>query len=317
MRFDIKNDLRDANRSVQGKKYNHLITRRHSPLSHNSIKLAGNVKPIPYPQSVITNYAPNSFFPENLNTFFITSISNGITYYYVQSAKPYGSGDYYNAVPSVSDNMLKFNGNITKDSSVLILNEYYTSNTATNEQSTLIRCFEKVGDNMITTSSIDISANEAVTILSDDGDRLGVCYKDNENRLGFRTYTFKLAGNFWDLVNDQFLFQAVNAELIDIDIKSDTQLSTITISYKQNNIGYTHIFSIDSLGNLTPRNNVIVNNGSFDKISSAPAVTDTEDFILISTLTEKTTIYEISIVKYDYINNQYVQTDSTYQEVNK
>jgi hypothetical protein len=211
--------------------------------------------------------------------------------------------------------MLKFNGNITKDSSVLILNEYYTSNSSTNEQSTLIRCFEKVGDNMETTSSIDVSANSAVTILSDDGDRLGVCYKDNDNRLSFRIYTFNLAGNFWDLVNDQFLFQAVNAELI--DVKSDIQLSTITISYKQNNIGYTHIFSIDSIGNLTPRNNVIVNNDIFDHISSAPAVTDAEDFILISTITEKTTIYETSIVKYDYIDNQYVQTDTIYQEVNK
>jgi hypothetical protein len=315
MRFDIKNDLRDANRSSRGKNPNSLITRQRKRLSSNSIKLAGNAKPIPYPQSVITNYTPNSSFPENQNTFFITSISNGITYYYVQSTKPYGSVDYYNSVPSVSDNMLNFNGNITKDSSVLILNEYYTSNTSTNEESTLIRCFEKVGDNMETTSSIDISANQAVTILSDDGDRLGVCYTDNENRLSFRIYTFNLAGNFWDLVNDQFLFQAVNAELI--DVKSDTQLSTITISYKQNNIGYTHIFSIDSLGNLTPRNNVIVNNGIFDYISSAPAVTDTEDFIMISTITEKTTIYEISIVKYDYINNQYVQTDTIYQEVNK
>tara|TARA_R110000796_G_scaffold244578_1_gene367765 strand:- start:71 stop:1018 length:948 start_codon:yes stop_codon:yes gene_type:complete len=315
MRFDIKNDLRDANRSVRSKNPNRLITRQRKRLSSNSIKLVGAVKPIPYPQSVITNYTPNSTSQEDLNTFFITSISNGITYYYVQSTKPYGSEDYYNVVPSVSDNMLKFNGNITKDSSVLILNEYYTSNSSTNEQSTLIRCFEKVGDNMETTSSIDISANSAVTFLSDDGNRLGVCYKDNENRLSFRTYTFKLAGNFWDLVNDQFLFQAVNAELI--DVKSDTQLSTITISYKQNNIGYTHIFSIDSIGNLTPRNNVIVNNDIFDYISSAPAVTDVEDFILISTITEKTTIYETSIVKYDYINNQYVQTDTIYQEVNK
>ena len=267
------------------------------------------------PAPSVTSYEFNSIFPENQNSLYSTVVKNGTTYGYVKSEGQPGDISHFHPVSSLADNLLKFTGKTSKGNGVLILNEYYTSNALTNEKSTLIRCFRKVDGNMEVTKYIDVDANEAVTILSDDGDRLGVCYVENGD-IWFRLYVLNEWSDGWSLVNNELLFQTLNAT--SIDVKSDLQLSTLTISYKQNNKGYTHIFSIDSLGNLTPRNNVIVNNEIFDRIYSIPINTlGVGDFICIGTVNEKANVKEFKITTYDYINNQYIKSETTNQIIDK
>lgn len=315
MRFDIKNDLRDANRSSRGKNPNSLITRQHKRLSSNSIKLAGNVKPAPAP--TILSTLPNSYNQNTQTTVFITALSpQGKLYGIVRSIKPKGIEGYFNDVTTVSDNLYKVTG-VTSRSGILILSEYSRANSTTNESSNLIRCFEKDGDNMVQKDTITVdNVNDGTNVLSDDGTRLGICYVDGNKNLQFKLYTLNETTGKWNFVKEQLLFAMVDNYNI-LHVQADSTLSTITITYKQYIHGYTHIMSIDNLGNLTQRGSVVKTNYSFNEIYAIPVILQESDFIIISTVKRNIGYITLTNTFYDYINGLYVETNSVTADLNK